>query len=464
MVRFGYGDADDPPKFSEVSKEIDGGLSEIPVANAARVEASCSLPGNRKIRVRYVSGNNVADTLGEWTVWVNAVEIVHGDASDAENSFPTAVVIEPNGYRICTINLAQGQWVYDLTASVSPKEARPTPIECDKVLAPLAKRASPSAAEAKLIRSEFVDADDALNGAYKDRLAQLSADRRVILQHQQQHWLRVRDLSCGISERAVTRDQWIKSLEDDSDKMSCASRFARARAKALLNEVSMTKSGYRFEEDPELQFAAGIAPICKLIDRDMHSDPQSNAIDWDRWENNELSWREAEDVPQRGRNSQDPDSSVAQVSLHAETESDFDFFNDGHVTRVLRSSFEGHYMSGSILLVESTPSSANAAAKVSDPIGDPASWFLPCQLESIEYPISECPPFSQAHDEAGLSVAAIGGKVVRFRGRYASLNAVRVRGTTYVIIDGNASGTTGYTAVLRPRSGRAFDTLCPIRH
>ena len=193
MVRFGYGDADDPPKFSAVSKEVDGGLSEIAVTNAAKVEATCSVPGDRKIRVRYVPGNNVADTLGEWAVWVNEREIVHGDAN---TSYPFAVIVEKNGYRICYFKLAQDQWVYDLTASVLPEHARPTPIECDKVLVPFPRRNSISATDAE--KSEFAKADDALNDAYKARREQLSAGDRAILQRQQQRWLHVRDLSCGL--------------------------------------------------------------------------------------------------------------------------------------------------------------------------------------------------------------------------------------------------------------------------
>jgi hypothetical protein len=134
MVRFGYGDADDPPKFSEVSPEIDGGLSKIPVTNADKLQASCSLPDGREIKIRYVPGSNVADTLGLWSVWVDKVRILHGDAN---TSYPFAVIVEKTGYRVCNFHLAKDQWAYDLTASVPPRQARPTPIECDKVLSPL---------------------------------------------------------------------------------------------------------------------------------------------------------------------------------------------------------------------------------------------------------------------------------------------------------------------------------------
>jgi hypothetical protein len=60
MVRFGYGDADDAPKFIEVAPTVDGGLSTIPVANADKVQASCVFPAGREIKVRYEMGNRVA--------------------------------------------------------------------------------------------------------------------------------------------------------------------------------------------------------------------------------------------------------------------------------------------------------------------------------------------------------------------------------------------------------------------
>src|SRR5260221_6994581 len=52
MVRFGYGDADQPPRFIEVDAKVDGGLSKHPVENSSEEEAHCSLPSGREIKVR----------------------------------------------------------------------------------------------------------------------------------------------------------------------------------------------------------------------------------------------------------------------------------------------------------------------------------------------------------------------------------------------------------------------------
>src|SRR5262249_5137976 len=144
------------------------------------------------------------------------------------------------------------------------------------------------------------------------------------------------------------------------------------------------------------------------------------------------------------------------------SESDFDFFNDGNSARVFQSFFSDHFMMGSTLLVQ--PGHAPTGAKpTNEPLLDPNAWFLPCQLESTEIPFAECPPFSQKNDndEIGLSVAdEKGHNVVRFRGRYSFVDAVRIRNTTYVIVTGHSLKSENYAAVLKPHPSKAFDVLC----
>jgi hypothetical protein len=129
IVRFGYGDADDPPKFALVDSSVDGGLSHISVTNADKTDASCSFPSGREIKVRYVMGPGVADTRGPWSVWVDKIRIIRANALE---EFPFAVIIDKHGFRKCRFQLAQGEDLYDLT----PGLATP-PVKCDKELSPI---------------------------------------------------------------------------------------------------------------------------------------------------------------------------------------------------------------------------------------------------------------------------------------------------------------------------------------
>ena len=107
MVRFGYGDADDSPKFAEVDSTVDGGLSHTPVTTYSKTDASCSFPSGREIKVRYVMGTgDHGDTRGPWSVWVDKIRIIQADVHEA---FPFAVIVEKNGFRKCRFHLAADQ-------------------------------------------------------------------------------------------------------------------------------------------------------------------------------------------------------------------------------------------------------------------------------------------------------------------------------------------------------------------
>jgi hypothetical protein len=151
--------------------------------------------------------------------------------------------------------------------------------------------------------------------------------------------------------------------------------------------------------------------------------------------------------------------------LRIATENDFDFFNDGKIDRVFLADFGGHYLMGSLLLVQPGVSSDRIQVANDDPMKDPGSWLIPCQLEPEAKTISECPPFSQANDEAGLTVVnAKGTKTIRFRGRYSELTPLRVDGVTYLVIRAvsQRDGELNYSAVIKPQPSRKFSVLCML--
>jgi hypothetical protein len=150
-------------------------------------------------------------------------------------------------------------------------------------------------------------------------------------------------------------------------------------------------------------------------------------------------------------------------ALSTANEGDFDFFNDGKIDRVFLADFGGHYLLGSLLLVQPGLSPDRVKIANDDPLKDPGTWFIPCQLEPEAKTISECPPFSQANDEAGLTVTnAEGTKTIRFRGRYTELNPVRYDGVTYLIMRAvsEGAGELNYSAVIEPLPGRKFSVVC----
>ena len=149
--------------------------------------------------------------------------------------------------------------------------------------------------------------------------------------------------------------------------------------------------------------------------------------------------------------------------LRIATENDFDFFNDGKIDRVFLADFGGHYLMGSLLLVQPGLSSDRIRVANDDPIKDPGSWLIPCQLEPEAKTISECPPFSQANDEAGLTVVnAKGTKTIRFRGRYTELTPLRIDGVTYLVIRAASERELNYSAVIKPQPSRKFRVLCML--
>jgi hypothetical protein len=120
---------------------------------------------------------------------------------------------------------------------------------------------------------------------------------------------------------------------------------------------------------------------------------------------------------------------------------------------------------GSLLLVQPGLSSDRIRVANDDPIKDPGSWLIPCQFEPEAKTIRECPPFSQANDEAGLTVVnAKGTKTIRFRGRYTELTPLRFDGVTYLVFRAvsEGAGELNYSAVIKPQPSRKFSVLCML--
>ncbi len=118
-------------------------------------------------------------------------------------------------------------------------------------------------------------------------------------------------------------------------------------------------------------------------------------------------------------------------------------------------------MAGSTLLVQSGESANKVDVAVSNPLEDPNVWYIPCQFESTNIAVADCPPFSQKNDEAGLSASlSKRSKVIRFRGRYSYVLPWRINATTYVVVTSNSAESTRYVAVLKPLPGRRFKLSC----
>ena len=145
-------------------------------------------------------------------------------------------------------------------------------------------------------------------------------------------------------------------------------------------------------------------------------------------------------------------------------EANVDFYNNGKLARVFIHYYSNSHMTGSSLLVQPGRSAEKVDVANSDPLADPDTWLIPCQLQGQRFALSECPPFSQQHDEAGLTVSWAGGtKQVSFRGRYTDIALVRLYDTTFIVLTGSTPESAGYAAVLKPLPIRTFRTTCLLQ-
>ena len=190
-----------------------------------------------------------------------------------------------------------------------------------------------------------------------------------------------------------------------------------------------------------VEILEGSDPVCETLRQELTKHWRSNGFD------EEPEWRNT-DVEIPGE-------------LGDTQEADFDFYNNRRLDRVFISSFGNRYMLGSTLLVQPGRSPSTVDVAVSDPLEDPDTWFIPCQLQGKRYPLKDCPPFSQSNDEAGLTVSwNKRTQQVRFPGRYSDVVPLRLQSMTFLLVTASSPESRGYAAILRPLPTRTFRTSC----
>lgn len=160
-----------------------------------------------------------------------------------------------------------------------------------------------------------------------------------------------------------------------------------------------------------------------------------------------------------------PDNEEANVNLPGDmdnaTMARFDFDNDGRMDTVYTRNFENAYQRGAVLLVlpgvfETPPQSIPVMEKL-------GATLLPCQWDENGPKISQCAPFSQAADKAGFDVKSSTGKISRFRSRYTDVEPFIFKRKTYIRARSYSGDTLDHYAVLQPRTGGRYKTMCLLR-
>lgn len=156
--------------------------------------------------------------------------------------------------------------------------------------------------------------------------------------------------------------------------------------------------------------------------------------------------------------------SKAQLPEHLQSsaESVYDFDNDGKLDRVFSRHFEMSYMDGSVLLVQLGGSVKKLSVSAS-PL-DKRSWFIPCQLDGTEYDISNCPLFSQAHDDASFRMnSGNKNKPIYFSVRYMTVDPFLFGGHSFVVASSTQDEPQQFYAILKPLPHKKFKQMCLLR-
>lgn len=152
LVRFGYGDDADTPKFAQLADSHYLTLSKAPAdlrGGPEQNEASCKMPDGREIKVRKGYAPVVKDgessnlPFHRYSVWVGGIRIIHAEyLSDdyyhfpSNAPFPFGVTIGAEGFRKCRFQLPEDADAYALTNDEQIKA--PIPIACDSSPSPIA--------------------------------------------------------------------------------------------------------------------------------------------------------------------------------------------------------------------------------------------------------------------------------------------------------------------------------------
>ena len=195
---------------------------------------------------------------------------------------------------------------------------------------------------------------------------------------------------------------------------------------------------------PGVEILLGSDPACERLRAELAAHWQSHGFD------EEPAWK-------------DPERAFPRVLGDAE-QTDIDFYNDGTLARVFLIYYDSADMKGSSLLVQPGRSTQHAEVVSSDPLEDPDSWLIPCQLQGKRFPLSQCLPLSNRDDDTGLTVSwADHAQHLHFSGRYMDLALVRLNETTFVVVTGSSPETRDFAAVLKPLPYRTFSTTCLLR-
>ena len=140
---------------------------------------------------------------------------------------------------------------------------------------------------------------------------------------------------------------------------------------------------------------------------------------------------------------------------------DFDFDNDGQLDQVFMDSREGTYISGTMFYVRHGPLPEATESRV---LSIDELRIYPCQFDRRSTGSAHCPPYSQKGDELGVNVRIPGKKKgVFFRGRYTVITPFRYDGRTYLGLQSRSADTEDYGAVIEPRKGSAYRSVCLYR-
>lgn len=262
------------------------------------------------------------------------------------------------------------------------------------------------------------DMDSWLASALKKAISEAPEDRRELLA-EERRWIAYRDKRCG-------------HFSSDRRSEECLREVYGARTEEL--------SGGRF-------VLAREDPVCKSLQAQLLAQypPQSEGT---------LDWKT-------------PSSSLPPDLGNAVKEADFDFYNEGTISRVFRAEFAADVLSGSSLLVQPAPSSSVARLTYGDPMVDPHTKFFPCQLANDKAQIEQCPPFGNDPTLQSFSVYGSKGRmtqpVEQFPIRFIDLVPLRIHGTTFVVVSWTIRYPHTHSAVFRPNKQQKFDLVCLLK-
>lgn len=282
--------------------------------------------------------------------------------------------------------------------------------DCSKAATPVEHRICAS----KSLRNM----DSWLASALKKAISEAPDDRRELLK-EERRWIAYRDKRCG-------------HFSSDKRSEECLSEVYAARTEEL--------SGGRF-------VLARKDPVCATLQAELLAQypPQFEGT---------LDWK------------------AASISLppdlgNAVNEADFDFYNDGTISRVFRLEFAAYVLSGSALLVQPAPPSAVAGPSFGDPMVDPHTKFFPCQLANDKAQIEQCPPYGNDPTLQSFSVYGSKGTITQpveqFPIRFTNLVPLRIHGTTFVVVSWTNRYPHTHSAVFRPNKEKKFDLVCLLR-